>query len=196
VPTNAACRGRCSARPRANAVAGPHARVRGWGRAGASRQVLGIAYHVLRDGQTYRELGGDYFDQLNAARRARLHRHVDEVRSMTPAPAQSTEDLPRRRRWSRTRARDEDRRVPIADDATKRVLASGQCGGGAFGGVVLSWTLLRSRSRRVSGLGHTREDGTGWRWSISMEAVVALGKDYGPQIPFITQALAARLHSF
>jgi len=52
---------------------------------------------VLRDGQTYRELGGDYFDQLNAQRLtattrsgspARLHRHLDEVRSMTPAPAQ------------------------------------------------------------------------------------------------------------
>jgi hypothetical protein len=26
----------------------------------ASPQVLGIVYHVLRDGQTYRELGGDY----------------------------------------------------------------------------------------------------------------------------------------
>jgi len=30
-----------------------------------------IAYHVLRDGQSYRELGGDYFDHLNPQRLTR-----------------------------------------------------------------------------------------------------------------------------
>jgi transposase len=32
-----------------------------------------IAYHVLRDGQSYRELGGGYFDRLNTDRVMRYH---------------------------------------------------------------------------------------------------------------------------
>jgi hypothetical protein len=32
-----------------------------------------IAYHVLRDGVSHRELGGDYFDQPNAQRLTRYH---------------------------------------------------------------------------------------------------------------------------
>jgi transposase len=35
--------------------------------------ILVIAYHVLRDGVSYRELGGDYFDHLNAQRLTRYH---------------------------------------------------------------------------------------------------------------------------
>jgi hypothetical protein len=35
--------------------------------------ILVIAYHVLRDGVSYRELGGGYFDQLNAQRLTRYH---------------------------------------------------------------------------------------------------------------------------
>jgi hypothetical protein len=35
--------------------------------------ILVIAYHVLRDGVSYRELGGDYFDQLNVQRLTRYH---------------------------------------------------------------------------------------------------------------------------
>jgi len=31
------------------------------------------AYHVLRDGVSYRELGGDYFDHLHAQRLTRFH---------------------------------------------------------------------------------------------------------------------------
>jgi transposase len=38
-----------------------------------AHSILVIAYHVLRAGQTYRELGGDYFDQLNAQRLTRYH---------------------------------------------------------------------------------------------------------------------------
>jgi transposase len=34
---------------------------------------LVIAHHVLRDGVSYRERGGDYFDHLNAARLTRYH---------------------------------------------------------------------------------------------------------------------------
>src|SRR4030095_1878808 len=35
--------------------------------------ILVIAYHVLRDGVSHRELGGDYFDHLNAPRLTRYH---------------------------------------------------------------------------------------------------------------------------
>jgi transposase len=38
-----------------------------------AHSVLVIAYHVLRDGVSYRELGGDYFDHLNAQRLTRYH---------------------------------------------------------------------------------------------------------------------------
>jgi transposase len=35
--------------------------------------ILVGAYHILRDRQPYRELGGDYFDRLDAARLERYH---------------------------------------------------------------------------------------------------------------------------
>lgn len=38
-----------------------------------AHRILVIAYHVLRDGQPYRELGGDYFERLNADRLTRYH---------------------------------------------------------------------------------------------------------------------------
>lgn len=38
-----------------------------------AHSILVIAYHVLRDGQSYRELGGDYFDQMSTARLTRYH---------------------------------------------------------------------------------------------------------------------------
>ena len=38
-----------------------------------ANSILVIAYHVLRDGVAYRELGGDYFDHLNADRLTRYH---------------------------------------------------------------------------------------------------------------------------
>jgi transposase len=38
-----------------------------------AHSLLVIAYHVLRDGQSYRELGGDYFDRLNTDRLTRYH---------------------------------------------------------------------------------------------------------------------------
>ena len=34
-----------------------------------AHKILVAAYHILRTGQTYRELGGDYFDRLHLARR-------------------------------------------------------------------------------------------------------------------------------
>src|SRR5439155_125356 len=40
---------------------------------GVAHSLLVIAYHVLRDGQPYRELGGDYFEHLNADRLTRYH---------------------------------------------------------------------------------------------------------------------------
>jgi transposase len=38
-----------------------------------AHSILVIAYHVLRDGVSYRELGGDYFDRLNTDRLTRYH---------------------------------------------------------------------------------------------------------------------------
>ena len=38
-----------------------------------AHSILVIAYHVLRDGQSYHELGGDYFDQMSTARLTRYH---------------------------------------------------------------------------------------------------------------------------
>jgi hypothetical protein len=38
-----------------------------------AHSILIIAYHLLRDGQTYRDLGGDYFDRLHTDRLTRYH---------------------------------------------------------------------------------------------------------------------------
>jgi transposase len=38
-----------------------------------AHSLLVIAYHVLRNGQSYRELGGHYFDRLNTERLTRYH---------------------------------------------------------------------------------------------------------------------------
>jgi transposase len=38
-----------------------------------AHSVSVIAYHVLRDGASYRELGGNYFDHLNAQRPTRYY---------------------------------------------------------------------------------------------------------------------------
>ena len=38
-----------------------------------AHSILVIAYHLLRDGQSYRELGGDYFERLHADRLTRYH---------------------------------------------------------------------------------------------------------------------------
>ena len=38
-----------------------------------AHSILVIAHHVLRDRVSYRELGGDYFDHLNAQRLTRYH---------------------------------------------------------------------------------------------------------------------------
>ena len=38
-----------------------------------AHSLLVIAYHVLRNGQSYRELGGHYFDRLNTGRLTRYH---------------------------------------------------------------------------------------------------------------------------
>ena len=38
-----------------------------------AHSILVIAYHVLRDGVSYRELGGDYFDRFNTDRLTRYH---------------------------------------------------------------------------------------------------------------------------
>lgn len=38
-----------------------------------AHSILVIAYHLLRDGQPYRELGGDFFDRLQADRLTRYH---------------------------------------------------------------------------------------------------------------------------
>ncbi len=35
--------------------------------------ILGIAYHILRDGKPYMELGADYFDKMNTTRLERHH---------------------------------------------------------------------------------------------------------------------------
>ena len=56
-----------------------------------AHQILMIAYHILRDGTVYRELGGDYFDTLHPERTqkrlvARLERLGLDV-SVVPRPA-------------------------------------------------------------------------------------------------------------
>jgi hypothetical protein len=38
-----------------------------------AHSILVIAYHVLRDGVSYRELGSDYFDRLQAQPLTRYH---------------------------------------------------------------------------------------------------------------------------
>ncbi len=54
-----------------------------------AHSVLAIAYHLLKTGRPYAELGADYFDQLDAARAAR---HVKRLNAsgcgvtLTPLP--------------------------------------------------------------------------------------------------------------
>ena len=63
-----------------------------------------IAYHVLRDGVSYRELGADYFDHLNAQRLTRYHTqrlaalgydHPREIGGLRRPPLHFTLDLRR-----------------------------------------------------------------------------------------------------
>lgn len=87
---------------------------RGWGKAivAVAHKLIVIAYHMLRDGTPYRELGGDYFDRRNpekAAQRlvARLERLGYDVRvakpvrpdppAVDPAPARAEEPAKRKR---------------------------------------------------------------------------------------------------
>lgn len=46
----------------------------------AGHQILEIAYYVMRDGVTYRELGSDYFQRRNRERTAR--RHVKQLEAL------------------------------------------------------------------------------------------------------------------
>ena len=48
-----------------------------------AHSILVIAYHLLRDGASYRELGGDYFDHLNADRLTRYHTSICRLRERT-----------------------------------------------------------------------------------------------------------------
>ena len=56
-----------------------------------AHQILIIAYHLLRDGGVYRELGGEFFDQLNPERtRKRLTQRLERLGYevvLKPAPA-------------------------------------------------------------------------------------------------------------
>jgi transposase len=68
---------------------------RGWTKAivATAHKILVIAYNILKTGQEYRELGGDYFDKLNPGRtakrlKARLERMGYAV-SLQPLHAQS-----------------------------------------------------------------------------------------------------------
>ena len=40
-----------------------------------AHRLLTVIYHVLRNGRAYSELGGNYFDQLDATRVERHHVH-------------------------------------------------------------------------------------------------------------------------
>ena len=45
-----------------------------------AHKILVIAYHVMRDGGEYRELGGNYYDQLHPERtRNRLVRRLERM---------------------------------------------------------------------------------------------------------------------
>src|SRR5215471_2218470 len=74
-----------------------------------AHSILVIAYHVLRDGQSYRELGGGYFDPLNTARLTRyctkqagcprLRRHPDEIWRLRLSPPLFVRSANTRRRF-------------------------------------------------------------------------------------------------
>jgi transposase len=63
------------------------------GRRGKKRAVIAVAhaqlkviYHLLTSGQSYQDLGADYFLKLNADRAARYHRNVLESLGYTVIP--------------------------------------------------------------------------------------------------------------
>ena len=60
-----------------------------------AHSILVIAYHVLRDGLSYRELGGDYFDHRNADRLTRYWATRTTLHPRRELP-RATERAPRR----------------------------------------------------------------------------------------------------
>jgi transposase len=65
------------------------ARKRGPKRAATAvaHSLLVVAFHVLRDGVTYQELGADYFDRLNTAKMTKYHlRRLAELGHPLPEP--------------------------------------------------------------------------------------------------------------
>jgi len=51
-----------------------------------AHSILVVAFHVLRDGVTYHELGADYFDSLNTAKLTRYHlKRLEELGYVPPA---------------------------------------------------------------------------------------------------------------
>jgi transposase len=54
-----------------------------------AHSILVIAYHLLRDGVAYRELGGDYFDRLNIDRLTRYHTKRLAALGYTVTPRQA-----------------------------------------------------------------------------------------------------------
>lgn len=53
-----------------------------------AHSILVIAYHVLRDGVEYRDLGPDYFDRINTAKLAKYHlRRLSELGYCPPQPS-------------------------------------------------------------------------------------------------------------
>jgi hypothetical protein len=45
----------------------------GWANLPLGRHILEISYQMIRTGQTYQELGPDYFDRRHGARAAPMH---------------------------------------------------------------------------------------------------------------------------
>lgn len=52
---------------------------------------LKVIYHLLSSGQSYQDLGSDYFQKLNTARVARYHRKVLESLGYKVIPPQADE---------------------------------------------------------------------------------------------------------
>jgi len=45
-----------------------------------AHSILVIAYHVLREGVAFRDLGADYFDRMNSTKAKRYHlRRLEEL---------------------------------------------------------------------------------------------------------------------
>ena len=101
-----------------------------------AHRVLMIAYHIMRDGTEYREVGGDYYDRKNPERTARrLTKRLEQIgykvvltkesKAQTPADIPSRKTLTGTTRWELFRTLRQKGQPPATPDQCRKCSAWG-----------------------------------------------------------------------